>query len=260
MKKNSKKALATTMCTVMMLGAVAPIVSAKAEDTIHYPYENVSNTSTQIKYDVDISSALKTDTSIQTKYENGIEVVDGNQTVHGKWVANVNSDALFEEASNLYTDSIDRDYGTKVMFSKDKKFPSFTYTITFPEGVNIDESNIKMSDNTFTVSKIEKSVNGQVVTFTFNLGNWNDYRTFFTEYRKEKDDSILQFINLEIPYTFDVYDGTPIADINKNISSNGKCELWYYKDFVIFKIEKVVVDITVKNAELPLIATSSNIE
>ena len=105
---------------------------------------------------------------------------------------------------------------------------------------------ITFSENTSTISKIEKSYDetNNSVTFTFNLGNWNDYKEFFKLVAGERGQSGHR-INLKIPYTVKG-NGESLG----TITGSGSCLLYKYgKNPVadpIVRITSPVVSIDVK--------------
>lgn len=241
MKKITKKLFSIAMCAVAILSLSAGNTFAKGL------FDEVG----EINSKVDLSPYITTSAVVGSS-DSDPNVV-GELNYSGKVIANVDSVKLFEEVNELYTDAINEKYGTKVMFGKNKEFPSFTYKVKFPEGVIIDKDNIKTSDNTFTVSQIKTDIKNNEVIFTFHLGNWNDYKTFFEEYRKEIGDGIDHRINFEIPYSGTLVEGTTFESLKDSIKMSGGCELWYFKKLLFIDYKKKVVNIDADEIALPLV-------
>lgn len=249
MNKVFRKVLGVALCSAMLLSVAS--VSGFAEGR--------SSEIGKINSSVSLQPYLSSNATLKPSAVDS-SVVGENGNYSGKVIASVDSNELFREVNELYTPSIDSKYGTKVMFSKDKTFPSFSYTVSFPQGVEVNTDQITWSDSTYTVSSISKKVEGSVETginviFTFNLGNWNDYRTFFTNYRAELVDGQEHKINFEIPYSGSVQPGTSFSELNQTINGSGSCELWYYKKLLFINIEEIVVNITTDTANLPVVTS-----
>ncbi len=241
MSKRFKKLFGIVMCMVTIL-------SLSMGNTFA---EGLFDEVGEINSKVDLSPYIMT--SAVVKPSDSDPNVVGELNYSGKLIANVDSVKLFEEVNKLYTDTINEKYGTKVMFGKDRDFPSFTYKVKLPEGVTIDEKNIKVSDNTFTVSEIKKNTKNNEVTFIFHLGNWNDYKTFFEEYRKETVDGIDHRIYFEIPYSGTLEEGTTFEALKDAIKMSGGCELWYFKKLFFIDYKKKIVNIDADEMTLPLV-------
>lgn len=165
---------------------------------------------------------------------------DGKLYYEGNIEGTVEASDLFEGAYEKYVaDFKGKLYENLVMFDKGQKFPTAKYTVYFPKNFNVNLDDITFSENTAMVSKIEKTYNqaDNSVTFTFNLGTWNDYKGFFALYEKEKGTTGHE-IKIKIPYSVEITD----MSVNNlgSISADGKCELYYKKWF----FESKIVDVT----------------
>lgn len=136
-----------------------------------------------------------------------------------------------------------------VMFDKGQKFPTAQYTVTFPKNFKFNLDEITCLANTSMISGVEKSYDKGInsVTFTFNLGNWNDYEGFFNMYEEEKKAGMTGHpISINIPYSVEVQDNS--VKTLGDITAEGKCELFYkkfifHKQIVDIKTNKVVINI-----------------
>lgn len=237
--KFMKRFLSLALCAGMVLGG-AGVVNAQ-EGSMASTRASVGERYTG---NVDIAKYLRTEGSYSE---------DGS-VYNGKLVAEIDTDELFRDAYENYLEllKVDDRRANLVMFSEKKSFPSFVYTVNFPEEVDVDDINIKTGDNSFTISKISyEKVGSNSLKFTFNLGNWNDYGTFYSNYAKELNDGLKQKIDIEIPYSAssDEIDGT------EKITADGYCKLYYFKKILFFETVNNIVDITTDKAELDLINT-----
>lgn len=150
----------------------------------------------------------------------------------------------FEGQAELFTG---KKYENLVMFDKDEKFPTITYSVTFPKSVIVDTQNIRAVENTATISKIEKSFDEakNTVTFKLYLGNWNDYKGFFELYKSEKDSND-HIIDINIPYS--VKEG--YTDNLGAITANGFCKLYKYGG--IFGYGLNIVDVSAEELSFSL--------
>lgn len=158
---------------------------------------------------------------------------DGKLYYEGNVGGSVEASDLFEGAYEKYIADIKgqstngKQWDHLVMYDKGKEFPSIKYTVTFPKNFVIKESDITATENTVTISKIEKSYDktNNSVTFRLYLGNWNDYEGFFKLVEKEINQTG-HSININIPYSVEITD-TATTNLG-TISANGKCELYKY--------------------------------
>ncbi|KFJ04431.1 hypothetical protein [Bifidobacterium tsurumiense] len=140
------------------------------------------------------------------------QVEGSSDTYAGVVTGTVEAADLFAGAYKMYTESMQKGvWGgapveNLVMYSKANNkldFPYFTYTLKFPTGFKINADAITFSENTDTISKISKSdidTANNSVTFTFYLGNWNDYKGFFALVAKEAGQTGHR-ITVNVPYT-----------------------------------------------------------
>lgn len=167
----------------------------------------------------------------------------------------VSAKELFKDAYIKYVNDFEgqaepitgKKYENLVMFDKGEKFPTITYSITFPKSVIVDTQNIRAVENTATISKIEKSFDGakNAVTFKLYLGNWNDYKGFFDLYVSEKDLSD-HTIYINIPYS--LKEG--YTDNLGAITANGFCKLYKYGRMFGYGLN--IVDVSAEELSFPL--------
>lgn len=212
--------IATTAQADEMQPSDYKVVSALHKTGIFY--------GTKISGNIDVS---KTFTATPAK------VIDGATTYAGSIDSSVEAADLFEGAYELYASQIqgkgigNLKWENIVMSTKttdnQPAFPNFTYTVTFPANFTVDVNNITISENTSTISSITKSdfdTTHRSITFTFNLGNWNDYREFFAMVATERGQSG-HAINIHIPYTAT----SPNSDSALGaITGEGKCTLYKF--------------------------------
>lgn len=168
-------------------------------------------------------------------------VVSAKELFKDAYIKYVND---FEGQAELFTG---KKYENLVMFDKDEKFPTITYSVTFPKSVIVDTQNIRAVENTATISKIEKSFDEakNTVTFKLYLGNWNDYKGFFELYKSEKDSND-HIIDINIPYS--VKEG--YTDNLGAITANGFCKLYKYGG--IFGYGLNIVDVSAEELSFSL--------
>ncbi|SFE96184.1 hypothetical protein [Peptostreptococcus sp. D1] len=219
MRKTMKKSMGLIMALLMVFGVFAGTTNVFAANNV---ISNYSQSGWRINGEVDLSNVVSN--SGHDVEENGSLYYKGN--IGGV----VEASDLFKGAYDKYI----KDYkgtlywGKKVenlvMFNRDEKFPTAQYTIDFPDNFNVDFDNIVVTDNTALVSKIEKSYDkiNNSVTFTFYLGNWNDYKGFFGLYEKEGTDG--HPITINVPYSVEITDSA-ITNLG-TISSEGLCALY----------------------------------
>lgn len=226
MKKILKKIASLVMALAIVLGVFASISVFAENSNVPSQYEEIDG---KIKGSIDLSKTVKSE---------GVEVSkDGKLYYEGTVSGSV-------EASDLFG----RPYENLVMFDKGQKFPTAKYTVYFPSDFEVKLDKITFSENTATISKIEKSYNkkNNSVTFTFNLGNWNDYKGFFDLYETEKGLGGHP-ITINIPYSVEIKDSTT-SNLGR-ISADGKCELFYKKLF----FQTQIVDITASEISLDIV-------
>lgn len=130
-------------------------------------------------------------------------------------------------------------YENLVMYDKNKKFPSITYKIKFPENVIVNVSGIKAEETTATISKIEKTFDERTNTVILKmyLGNWNDYKGFFELYEGEIDKPENK-IKINIPFKVN----EAVSGNIGVITADGYCKLYKYGG--IFGYGLNIVDVT----------------
>ncbi len=137
---------------------------------------------------------------------------------------NVDAIDLFNEADQEYRDNYKSDlfasyYTHIVMYGENSGFPTFTYTVQFPEGVTVDAESVTHSASTSTISNITvKNVNANTLAFTFYLGSWWDYAEFFSHVESEQKDGQTHPIQVTIPLSGSLANGT--------VTGSGSCQLY----------------------------------
>ena len=219
---------------VMVVGVFASTSSVFAEDgNLEYFVDSkltakISGLNSKVSGTVDISKTVS---------NKPLELqVGATNTYRGEVSGSVEAGDLFEGAYTLYKDKL---YDKKsfrgywrniIMFGSTKdSFPTCSYTVRFPENITVDRD---------TISKIETDVKDHSVTFTFYLGNWNDYEGFFKLVGSERNKTG-KTIDISIPYTVDADETSP--SILGSIKGSGECNL--YK-FGLFSIKTPIVSIT----------------
>lgn len=232
--KRTKKIMSLALALVMLLTAIVGSVSvfAQGAGTVHGEFTKGKKS---------IKGTVYLDKVVNHYYDS-----TANKGFVG---GEVSAKELFKDAYEKYLadfkgqlDPIKRKpYENLVMYDKNKKFPSITYKIKFPENVNVDVNTIEASETTATISKIEKTFDEKTNTVTFKmyLGNWNDYKGFFELYEREKDKPDNKII-INIPFSVDAAASGNIGDI----IADGYCKLYKYGG--IFGYGLNIVDVTAK--------------
>lgn len=230
--KRTKKIMSLALALVMLLTAIVGSVSvfAQGAGTVHGEFTKGKKS---------IKGTVYLDKVVNHYYDS-----TANKGFVG---GEVSAKELFKDAYEKYLadfkgqlDPIKRKpYENLVMYDKNKKFPSITYKIKFPENVNVDVNTIEASETTATISKIEKTFDEKTNTVTFKmyLGNWNDYKGFFELYEREKDKPDNKII-INIPFSVDAAASGNIGDI----TDDGYCKLYKYGG--IFGYGLNIVDVT----------------
>lgn len=253
MKKNSKKALATTMCTVMMLGAVAPIVSAKAEIApagVVARSEGESVAPGYITWDESVEDYLSGVLNVNNAFNVTSKLEDSKLSGNIKFKISVND--LFHDAKEKFYEKYSN-RETIVMYSENGTAPHMTYTIKFPEGVNINKDAINYTFNTagVTLDKNNTKFENGTLTMVFNL-SWQDYKGFFNTVSKEFNDNN-KFVSIDIPY-----EKNEASSSDEIIATgSGHCSLWYWGRWTFLRRE--LVKITTPEKEFILNPLESNI-
>jgi len=241
MKKLFKKALSLVMALAMVVGIFAStsnVFAAEKENKV------ISELASEIGwFDGKISGEVKVG---ETVSNSPLVLKDGTtNTYTGTISGSVQSADLFDGAFKMYKDEFEnltlfgRPWKNIVMFGETRNtFPVCSYTVTLPENIKVDKSNVKATENTNAISKIETKLEDHSVTFVFYLGNWNDYAGFFKLVEDDRN-NLENFINISIPYTVDVDDSS--ADVLGTIKGSGECKL--YK-FGSFSLSHPIVDLT----------------
>lgn len=216
--RKTKKIMSLALAIIMLLTAVVGSVSvfAQGAGTVHGEFNKGKKS---------IKGTVKLINVVNHEYD--------STTNKGFVGGEVSAKELFKDAYEKYLadfkgqlDPIKRKpYENLVMYDKNKKFPSITYKIKFPEKVIVDVNKIEASETTATISKIEKTFDEKTntVTFKFYLGNWNDYKGFFELYEREKD-LTEHTIKINIPFTVEETASGNIGDI----TAEGYCKLYKY--------------------------------
>ncbi len=183
---------------------------------------------TRITGTIDVSQTIETP---------AVTKVEGSQNLYtGNVIGSVEAADLFEGAYQLYVNNIQglstlgKKWENIIMFDKGQQFPTAQYTVTFPANFTVDFDNITVSENTNTISRVEKKFDSasNSVTIVFYLGNWNDYAGFFNLVAAERNQTG-HLINVNIPYTAD---GTNVAsDLLGTVSGSGICQFYKYGNF-----------------------------
>lgn len=242
MRNLVKKMSSLVVALVMVVGVFASTSSVFAEDgNLEYFVDSkltakISGLNSKVSGTVDIS---------KTVFNKPLLQVGATNTYRGEVSGSVEAGDLFEGAYTLYKDKL---YDKKsfrgywrniVMFGSTKdSFPTCSYTVRFPDNITVDKDKVTATKNTSTISKIETDVKDHSVTFTFYLGNWNDYEGFFKLVESERNKTG-KTIDISIPYTVDVDETSP--SILGSIKGSGECNL--YK-FGLFSIKTPIVSIT----------------
>lgn len=242
MRNLVKKMSSLVVALVMVVGVFASTSSVFAEDgNLEYLVDSkltakISGLNSKVSGTVDIS---------KTVFNKPLLQVGATNTYRGEVSGSVEAGDLFEGAYTLYKDKL---YDKKsfrgywrniVMFGSTKdSFPTCSYTVRFPDNITVDKDKVTATKNTSTISKIETDVKDHSVTFTFYLGNWNDYEGFFKLVESERNKTG-KTIDISIPYTVDVDETSP--SILGSIKGSGECNL--YK-FGLFSIKTPIVSIT----------------
>lgn len=242
MRNRVKKMSSLVVALVMLVGVFASTSSVFAEDgNLEYFVDSkltakISGLNSKVSGTVDIS---------KTVFNKPLVQVGATNTYRGEVSGSVEAGDLFEGAYTLYKDKL---YDKKsfrgywrniVMFGSTKdSFPTCSYTVRFPDNITVDKDKVTATKNTSTISKIETDVKDHSVTFTFYLGNWNDYEGFFKLVESERNKTG-KTIDISIPYTVDVDETSP--SILGSIKGSGECNL--YK-FGLFSIKTPIVSIT----------------
>lgn len=142
---------------------------------------------------------------------------------------NVDAIDLFNEADQEYRDNYKSDlfasyYTHIVMYGENSGFPTFTYTVQFPEGVTVDAESVTHSASTSTISNITvKNVNANTLAFTFYLGSWWDYAEFFTHVENELNNGRQTHpIQVTIPVSGSLTSGSVTGSGSCKLYKNGK--------------------------------------
>ncbi|MCB6983371.1 hypothetical protein LI068_07015 [Peptostreptococcus anaerobius] len=243
MRNIVKKLSSLVMALVMLVGVFASTSSVFAEDgNLKYLVDSnltakISGLNSKVSGTVDISKTVS---------NKPLELQEGTTNKYkGEVSGSVEAGDLFEGAYTLYKDKL---YDKKsfsgywrniVMFGSTKdSFPTCSYTVRFPENITVDRDKVTATKNTSTISKIETDIKDHSVTFTFYLGNWNDYEGFFKLVESERNKTG-KTIDISIPYTVDADESSP--SMLGSIKGSGECNL--YK-FGFLSIKTPIVSIT----------------
>lgn len=238
--KRTKKIMSLALALVMMLTAIVGSVSVFAQGDRPVRGEFTKGKKS-IKGTVYLNEVVNHNYNVTTNEGVVGGEVSARELFKDAYIKYVND---FEGQAELFTG---KKYENLVMFDKDEKFPTITYSVTFPKSVIVDTQNIRAVENTATISKIEKSFDEakNTVTFKLYLGNWNDYKGFFELYKSEKDSND-HIIDINIPYS--VKEG--YTDNLGAITANGFCKLYKYGG--IFGYGLNIVDVSAEELSFSL--------
>ena len=238
--KRTKKIMSLALALVMLLTVIVGSVSvfAQGDGTVRGEFTKGKKS---IKGTVKLINVVnhEYDSTTNKGFVGG--VVSAKELFKDAYIKYVND---FEGQAELFTG---KKYENLVMFDKEEKFPTITYSVTFPKSVIVDTQNIRAVENTATISKIEKSFDEakNTVTFKLYLGNWNDYKGFFELYKSEKDLSD-HTININIPYS--LKEG--YTDNLGSITASGFCKLYKYGGILGYGLN--IVDVSAKELSFSL--------
>lgn len=157
-----------------------------------------------------------------------------DSSYNGILTGEVEAGDLFSGAYKLYKDEFKgkKDFRGKyweniVMMGENSEFPTAQYTFNFPKNFKINKDEIKVSENSEAISKIDYNFNenDNSVKVIIQLGNWNDYKGFFELVEKELEEEG-HLISISIPYTVNT-DANETEEIG-NITGSGNCYLYKY--------------------------------
>ena len=239
-KTKTKKIMSLTLAIIMVLTAIVGSVSVFAQGA-----GTVRGEFTKRK------KSIKGTVQLINVVNQGYNSTTNEGFVGGE----VSAKELFKDAYIKYVNDFEgqaepitgKKYENLVMFDKGEKFPTITYSVKFPESVAVDVKGITATENTSTISKIEKSFDEakNTVTFKLYLGNWNDYKEFFELYKSEKDLSD-HTININIPYS--LKEG--YTDNLGSITASGFCKLYKYGGILGYGLN--IVDVSAKELSFSL--------
>lgn len=238
--KRTKKIMSLALALVMLLTVIVGSVSVFAQGDRPVRGEFTKGKKS-IKGTVYLNEVVNHNYNVTTNEGVVGGEVSARELFKDAYIKYVND---FEGQAELFTG---KKYENLVMFDKDEKFPTITYSVTFPKSVIVDTQNIRAVENTATISKIEKSFDEakNTVTFKLYLGNWNDYKGFFELYKSEKDSND-HIIDINIPYS--VKEG--YTDNLGAITANGFCKLYKYGG--IFGYGLNIVDVSAEELSFSL--------
>lgn len=243
MNKRIKKLTTVVLCAAML--AVAAPVGVFADSitpskSVHAEYKPEKG---RITGTIDLSEYITVDGSVT------------NNEYKGNIFGEISSTDLIEDAYQAYLNNFKGKWllsgpaENLVMFGAGYIEPFATLKITLPEGVKIDKntfsSNSKSTSSTVSKIYCKDGEPDNVMTIIFNLGTWNDYNTFFTNYEKEREDS-RKTVKIDIPFSYNLGDKTYEAgDSIGTVSSKGECKLYYGGRFKSF-YKTPIVDISTR--------------
>lgn len=225
-----KKSLSFILALIMLIGVVAStnVFAVEESGTAH-------KVESKLKAEKGWFKARITGTVNVSKTIRNEKIECDDSTYNGDLVAEVKASDLFAGVYKIYQDEFEnasilgRKWKNIVMYGKDENsFPSATFTVTFPNGVNFKKADIEIINKSKSISSIvinDEKTDVTKVEFTFNLGNWNDYGGFF-DLVKEDMESLDDNIKISIPYTIDLKENK-LEEIG-NITGEGDCILSYF--------------------------------
>lgn len=253
MKTLVKKTMGILMATLVAFGVMAGTTQAFAAEG-HVEHKVVSN----LKVDKGLFG-IKTGISGDIQLKNTInaapleKVKDSENLYKGSVSGSVEAGDLFAGAYELYknefkgkADVPGHAWENIVMFGEGGEFPTAQYAVKFPSNFKIDEKAITATENSSAISAITAKYveKDNSVVITIQLGNWNDYKEFFTLVEGELKEAGHQ-INVNIPYTVDTT-GITSNELGK-IEGSGNCYLYKTSGFGKGRIVNITTDNLVLN-------------
>lgn len=149
-----------------------------------------------------------------------------NATYNGKWEAHVPMGKVMSAMESQMSTLAQGFFGHyPYPHGKDgaNKIAYIEYSVTFPEGVTVDASNIQMKNSTamFNGNEFSSSVSGQKVTFKFPLQDRN-WKGIYELYQKDGGAQSEKTIDFSIHYTVNATSKEEAAKAeNMNITAQG---------------------------------------
>lgn len=182
-----------------------------------------------------------------TKTSGNVEGTEGSNqgTYKGKWTASIPMGKVLSNLEGKIKEAAGKGY---YPHGKDgvNEIAYVEYSVNFPEGVTIDDSDITMSNTTtiFNTAAFKREVNGQTVKFKFPLWDEN-WKGIYNRYNNDGGASSEKTIEINIPYSVDAksFDDAKAAN-GKDITASGSFETHPSGRFYSFKKEIYNTDIS----------------